>query len=53
MATVSVVLLHVPPVVALVSVVEVPVHKASVPPITAGSAFTVVTLVAIQPVGNV
>ncbi len=46
-ATATLALLHVPPVVVLVSVVPVPIHVVSVPPIAAGSAFTVTTVVAV------
>jgi hypothetical protein len=46
-------LLHVPPLVALVSVVVDPAHIANDPPITAGIGNTVTTLVEEQPVPNV
>jgi hypothetical protein len=46
-------LLHVPPVVALVSKVVVPAHTLGDPLIAAGDAFTVTTWVLIQPVPTV
>ena len=44
---------HVPPEVVSVNVVEDPTHVPRTPPIAFGSGFTVTTVVAIQPVGNV
>ncbi len=52
-ATVVLALLHVPPGVAFVSVVGVPIQVASVPPIAAGKGLTVTFLVAKHPVGSV
>lgn len=49
-ATVVAVLLQVPLPGLLVSVVVLPLHMASVPAIGVGSAFTVSTCVAVQPV---
>lgn len=46
-------LLHVPPVVTLVSVVVLPIHSVLVPVIATGSALTVMLLAARQPVLNV
>ena len=43
------VVLHAPPPEALVSVLVCPTHIVVVPPIAAGSAFTVYNLVAKQP----
>ena len=52
-ATAVLPLLHAPPEVPLVNVVVLPMHTESVPPILAGSAYTVTILVAAQPVvGN-
>ncbi len=42
-------LLHVPPLVALLSVVVVPIQADSVPPIAPGAAVTVTSRVATQP----
>ena len=49
-ATVMSLLLHVPPVVVLLSVVADPAHNVAVPVIDAGAATTDVTRVAIHPV---
>jgi len=46
-------LLHVPPVVVLVNVVDAPRHTNVVPDITAGSGFTVSCIVCKQPFDNV
>lgn len=46
-------LVHVPPVVALLSVVFVPSHISNVPVIAAGSGFTVAVAVRIQLVGSI
>ena len=46
-------LLHVPPPVASVNVVVDATHRADVPPIAAGSAFTVIVFAAIQPDASV
>ena len=46
-------LLHVPPAVALLSVVVDPTHTLVVPVITAGSGLTVTVVVTAQPVGKV
>jgi hypothetical protein len=46
-------LLQVPPMSELVSAVVEPSHTDAVPPITAGSAFVVATVVTIQPDGSV
>ncbi len=43
-------LLHVPPLVASVSVAVVPGHRDVAPPIAAGSGFTVTVVVRMQPV---
>ncbi len=43
-------LLHVPPVVALLNVVDTPTHTADVPEIAAGTGYTVTALIAMQPV---
>lgn len=48
-ATAGLLLLHVPPVLVLVSVVQSPLHTLSEPPIAAGSVFTVTTAVAEHP----
>lgn len=45
-------LLHVPPGTLLLSVVVAPWHTEVVPPMAEGAAFTVNTVVAIQPVGS-
>ena len=45
--------LHAPPVVALVSVVVEPIQTEAVPPIAAGSAFTVTVRTTKQPVPSV
>jgi hypothetical protein len=52
-ATVVLLLLHVPAPDALVSVADVPAQSESVPPILAGRAITVTTLVVKHPVDNV
>ena len=52
-ATVVLLLLHVPAPDALVRVADVPAHSESVPPILAGRAITVTTLVVKHPVDNV
>jgi hypothetical protein len=44
---------HAPPVVALPSVIDEPAQTTAVPVIGAGSAFTVIILVIMQPVGKV
>jgi hypothetical protein len=49
-ATDGVLLLHVPPVVVLLTVVVSPAHTCSVPVMAAGSGFTVTVAVRIQPV---
>lgn len=46
-------LLHVPPVVVLLSVVAEPTHTAAVPVMAAGSALIVTVTVLAQPVPNV
>jgi hypothetical protein len=51
-ARVTLLLVHVPPAVASVSVVVKPTHTLAVPLIDAGSGLTVTTAVAIQVVGN-
>jgi hypothetical protein len=43
-------LLHAPPLVALLSVVEAPAHTCVVPVIADGNGFTVMVAVAVQPV---
>ena len=48
-ATVVLLLLHVPPVVALASVVTVPSHTVAVPVMAPGNGFTVTTTVLRQP----
>ena len=52
-ATEVLLLVHVPDGVASLSVVVNPEHTAKVPVIFAGNGLTVITLVLIQPVGNV
>lgn len=52
-ATVTLLLAHVPPVLALLSVVVAPVHTDVVPVIAAGSGFTVTTIDLAQPVPSV
>jgi hypothetical protein len=52
-ATAGKLLLHVPPVVALLSVVVSPSHTCSTPVVVAGSGFTVTVVVIRQPVGIV
>ena len=49
-ATDGVLLLHVPPMVVLLTVVVSPAHTCSVPVMVAGSGFTVTVAVRIQPV---
>ena len=49
-ATPVVLLVHVPPLVALVSVVVAPTHTLAVPPIVAGFALIVAVVTARQPV---
>ncbi len=49
-ATVVLLLLHVPPPVASLSTEDRPVHALSVPVIAAGCAFTVRLVIATQPV---
>lgn len=51
--TVGVLLLHVPPVVLLLSVVVAPWHTVNTPVIAAGTGFTVTTDVVTHPVGSV
>jgi hypothetical protein len=46
-------LVHVPPVVALVNVEAVPAHRFITPVIAVGSAYTVTMAVAAHPVGSV
>ena len=46
-------LLHVPPAVALLSVTDAPVHNPAVPFIAVGIAFTVAVVVTEQPVDSV
>ena len=46
-------LLHVPPVVAELSVVTAPVHTVDAPDIAAGNGLTVTTAITRQPVGSV
>jgi hypothetical protein len=50
-AIVALLLLHVPPTIALASRVWLPAHTVSVPVIAAGIAFTVIGSNALQPVG--
>jgi hypothetical protein len=45
-------LLHVPPATALLRVVVTPMHVTMIPPIVAGSGFTVTTVDVRQPVAN-
>jgi hypothetical protein len=52
-ATVVLLLPHVPPAVALLNVVVAPSQTTAAPAIVAGSAFTVTTLIAIQPAADV
>jgi hypothetical protein len=52
-ATVTLLLTHVPPVSVLPKVVVNPRHTAGVPEIADGSGLTVNTLMVLQPVGNV
>ena len=52
-ATAVLLLLHTPPLVALVNVVVKPMHTFVVPPIAAGFGLTVKLVTAIQPVLNV
>lgn len=49
-ASVVLLLVHVPPTVALVNVVVEPTQAIGVPPIDAGNAFTVTGIVEKQPV---
>ena len=49
-ATAVLLLLHTPPLVALVNVVVKPMHTFVVPPIAAGFGLTVKLVTAIQPV---
>ena len=46
-------LLHVPPVTRSLSVVVAPAHTLAVPAMAVGTGFTVIGLVAMQPVVNV
>jgi hypothetical protein len=48
-ATAVLLLLHVPPAVASLRVVQVPAHMVVVPMIAAGNGLTVATIVAVQP----
>lgn len=52
-ATVRLLLLHAPPPVASVSVVELPVQITELPVMAAGCMFTVTVAAAAQPVGSV
>ena len=52
-ASVGVLLLQVPPVEELVSVVVEPTHTLFVPPIAAGSGFTVTVVTVKHPAGSV
>ena len=52
-ATAGVALLHVPPAVALLSVVVEPTHTLVVPVMAAGSGLTVTVAVTAHPVGIV
>jgi hypothetical protein len=52
-ATIVLLLLHVPPETASLSVSEVPWQKVAVPPIAAGDGYTVTMAVVRQPVGSV
>jgi hypothetical protein len=52
-ATVTLLLLHVPPVVASLSVSVEPAHTPATPDIAEGALFTVTTLVTLHPVLNV
>ena len=45
-------LVHIPPEVALFSVVEEPIHTIDEPVMAVGTAFTVTVAIAAQPVGN-
>jgi hypothetical protein len=49
-ATVVILLVQVPPVVASVNVIVEPVHTAAVPNMGPGAEFTVTTAVLVQPV---
>ena len=51
-ATEVVLLVHVPPETVLLSVVAEPIQTEAVPVIVDGSAFTVTTVVVLQPVPN-
>ena len=51
-ALVTSLLLHVPPPVASLNVVENPLHIVNVPVIAAGTGFTVAAAVVMQPVGK-
>jgi hypothetical protein len=53
MATLVLLLTHVPPVVTLLSVVLMPWHITNVPVIGGGIGLTVTTLVTTQPEGDV
>jgi hypothetical protein len=50
-ATLGILLLHVPPAIGSVNDVVLPMHIEALPEIAAGDALTVITLVAMQPVG--
>jgi hypothetical protein len=49
-AMAGLILLHVPPVVASVSVTELPIHNDDGPKTAAGSGFTVAGVVTVHPV---
>jgi hypothetical protein len=53
MVTFALLLLQVPPLVALLRLVVRPIHTNVVPVIEAGNGFTVTTVVAMQPVPNI
>jgi hypothetical protein len=50
LATVALLMLHVPPVVGLLSVVQLPTQTASEPEIAPGDGLTVISVVTKQPV---
>jgi hypothetical protein len=52
-ATMGLLLLHVPPGVLFVKVTDEPEHRVAVPPMAAGGRFTVIVFVVMQPAAAV
>jgi hypothetical protein len=53
LATVALLMLHVPPVVGLLSVVQLPTQTVSVPEMAPGAGLTVMSVVTKQPVPEI